>query len=184
MHLRRNSYSRDRDGNLVGIICPGRIRPNEVAAHVTTEQVLEYNIYMMASVAFELAELSRQTGTVVRITRIIDLDGLSMRHASNNMIRFIRSNLAVAQSHFVEFMAHAIVINAPAAFTIIWKMIKPLLHERTVKKVVITGATYAVSLVPLECACLLARAEIGDGVGRVRSLHCAGGDTQVPQRHL
>lgn len=141
----RNSYSRDRDGNVVGIICPGRIRPNEVAAHVTTEQVLEYNIYVMASVAYQLAELSRETGTVVRITRIIDLDGLSMRHASNNMIRFIRSNLAIAQSHFVEFMAHAIVINAPAAFTMIWKMIKPLLHERTVKKVVITGATFSVS---------------------------------------
>eukprot|EP00474_Spongospora_subterranea_P006993 CRZ07451.1 hypothetical protein [Spongospora subterranea] len=139
-------YSLDRDSNIVGIICPGLALPNEIVAHLSDNDYHKFETYMMVCLSQYIGRLSHARGVVVRMTRIVDLQGLGMKHLSKSMLDTIVASFSVAQSHFVEHMSHIIVINAPAVFNIAWAVIRPVLSERTQKKVIISGSNYQSTL--------------------------------------
>jgi hypothetical protein len=72
---------------------------------------------------------------------IIDLKGVSLRQFAN-AFGFIKRTSAIAQNYYPEMMGKMFVINAPMMFTSVWGMVKPLLDEVTVKKIVILGSNY------------------------------------------
>ncbi|CEO96221.1 hypothetical protein PBRA_004892 [Plasmodiophora brassicae] len=138
-------YSMDLDGNPVDVSCPGMIIPNEFCAHVTVEQMEAFQVHLVANLSQWLGARSHERGVVVRMTRIIDIQGLSMKHLTT-LLPTLRRSMAVAQANFVEHMARAIVINAPSMFNYIWAIVKPLLNERTQQKVIIVGSDYRATL--------------------------------------
>lgn len=76
---------------------------------------------------------------------ILDLKGVSLRQFAN-AFGFIKRTSAIAQNYYPEMMGKMYVINAPMMFTSVWGMIKPLLDEVTVKKIVILGSNYQSTL--------------------------------------
>ncbi|KAF9297424.1 cytosolic factor, phosphatidylinositol/phosphatidylcholine transfer protein [Linnemannia elongata] len=76
---------------------------------------------------------------------ILDLKGVSLRQFAN-AFGFIKRTSAIAQNYYPEMMGKMYVINAPMMFTSVWGMVKPLLDEVTVKKIVILGSNYQSTL--------------------------------------
>ncbi|KAG0276885.1 cytosolic factor, phosphatidylinositol/phosphatidylcholine transfer protein [Linnemannia exigua] len=76
---------------------------------------------------------------------ILDLKGVSLRQFAN-AFGFIKRTSAIAQNYYPEMMGKMYVINAPMMFTSVWGMVKPLLDEVTVKKIVILGSSYQSTL--------------------------------------
>ncbi|KAG0375386.1 MAG: CRAL-TRIO domain-containing protein [Linnemannia gamsii] len=76
---------------------------------------------------------------------ILDLKGVSLRQFAN-AFGFIKRTSAIAQNYYPEMMGKMYVINAPMMFTSVWGMIKPLLDEVTVSKIVILGSNYKAAL--------------------------------------
>ena len=76
---------------------------------------------------------------------ILDLKGVSLRQFAN-AFGFIKRTSAIAQNYYPEMMGKMYVINAPMMFTSVWGMVKPLLDEVTVKKIVILGSNYQATL--------------------------------------
>ncbi|KAF9162999.1 cytosolic factor, phosphatidylinositol/phosphatidylcholine transfer protein [Actinomortierella ambigua] len=76
---------------------------------------------------------------------ILDLKGVSLRQFAN-AFGFIKRTSAIAQNYYPEMMGKMYVINAPMMFTSVWGMVKPLLDEVTVSKIVILGSNYQAAL--------------------------------------
>ncbi|KAG0227026.1 cytosolic factor, phosphatidylinositol/phosphatidylcholine transfer protein [Actinomortierella wolfii] len=76
---------------------------------------------------------------------ILDLKGVSLRQFAN-AFGFIKRTSAIAQNYYPEMMGKMYVINAPMMFTSVWGMVKPLLDEVTVSKIVILGSNYQATL--------------------------------------
>ncbi|KAF9581492.1 cytosolic factor, phosphatidylinositol/phosphatidylcholine transfer protein [Lunasporangiospora selenospora] len=76
---------------------------------------------------------------------ILDLKDVSLRQFAN-AFGFIKRTSAIAQNYYPEMMGKMYVINAPMMFTSVWGMVKPLLDEVTVKKIVILGSDYKKTL--------------------------------------
>ncbi|KAF9115380.1 cytosolic factor, phosphatidylinositol/phosphatidylcholine transfer protein [Mortierella sp. AM989] len=89
---------------------------------------------------------SRKAGHhIEQCCTILDLKGVSLRQFAN-AFGFIKRTSAIAQNYYPEMMGKMYVINAPMMFTSVWGMVKPLLDEVTVKKIVILGSNYQSTL--------------------------------------
>lgn len=50
-------------------------------------------------------------------------------------LEFIRKTISIANQHYPERAYVVFIVNAPSWFSWVWRMMKPLVHENTQKKV-------------------------------------------------
>jgi hypothetical protein len=70
---------------------------------------------------------------------IADLEGFSMANFSLSQMKLA---IGILQNHYPERLGMIFVINAPFVFTAAWRLIQPLLDERTRNKIDILGSDY------------------------------------------
>ena len=70
---------------------------------------------------------------------IIDLEGFSLANFSLSQMKVA---IGILQNHYPERLGRIFVINAPFVFTAAWRMVQPLLDERTKNKIDILGKNY------------------------------------------
>lgn len=66
---------------------------------------------------------------------------------------YLKEMTNVTSHNYPETMHRSFVINVPAIFTTLWAMAKPIMHPRTVKKVMICKGDYQEKLyaeIPIE----------------------------------
>ncbi|SPQ98741.1 unnamed protein product (mitochondrion) [Plasmodiophora brassicae] len=80
---------------------------------------------------------------------ILDMDGLSMSHASSAVYAYIKGCAEIDQSYYPEILSRMFIVNAPAVFSVVWKMIKPWLDEKTQSKISISRKSDAESILEL-----------------------------------
>ena len=80
---------------------------------------------------------SARTGEMQRATSIVDATGVSLSHASN--VRIIKAVSKIGTSYYPELMRRVYIINAPWAFSAVWKLVAPFLPEQTRKKISISS---------------------------------------------
>ncbi|CUV06571.1 unnamed protein product [Cryptosporidium hominis] len=66
---------------------------------------------------------------------IIDMSGFNMGKFDGNCRKVIKELVSISQNYYPELLGKMIVINAPSIFGIIWNFLKPLIDERTAKKI-------------------------------------------------
>ncbi|KAF8976866.1 cytosolic factor, phosphatidylinositol/phosphatidylcholine transfer protein [Entomortierella lignicola] len=109
---------------------------------MTKQHVLSYE-YLISD---RMPACTRKAGHhIEQCCTILDLKGVSLRQFAN-AFGFIKRTSAIAQNYYPEMMGKMYVINAPMMFTSVWGMVKPLLDEVTVKKIVILGSNYKSTL--------------------------------------
>ncbi|KAF9995527.1 cytosolic factor, phosphatidylinositol/phosphatidylcholine transfer protein, partial [Entomortierella chlamydospora] len=109
---------------------------------MTKQHVLSYEVL----ITDRMPACSRKAGHhIEQCCTILDLKGVSLRQFAN-AFGFIKRTSAIAQNYYPEMMGKMYVINAPMMFTSVWGMVKPLLDEVTVKKIVILGSNYQSTL--------------------------------------
>lgn len=60
---------------------------------------------------------------------------MNMAVFAGETLEFIRKTISVANQHYPERACVVFVVNAPSWFSWVWRMMKPLVHENTQKKV-------------------------------------------------
>jgi hypothetical protein len=70
---------------------------------------------------------------------IVDLDGFSM---SNFSLAQMKIAIGILQNHYPERLGGILIISAPFIFTAAWRLLQPLLDERTRNKINILGSDY------------------------------------------
>jgi 23S rRNA A2030 N6-methylase RlmJ len=83
----------------------------------------------------QLNRLSKQHDRLVGSVKIMDLDGLSSKHLTNTGRNYLTAAIHISQAHYPEMLNKLIIINTPWVFNMIWAIVKPWLHERTLAKV-------------------------------------------------
>ena len=61
-------------------------------------------------------------------------------------VEFLKNASRTMQNYYVERCRLVFIINAPFFFGFIWRVISPLLHEKTRKKVKILGTDYKAAM--------------------------------------
>ena len=62
-------------------------------------------------------------------------------------VELTKSLVVLDESYYPESMEKLFIINAPWIFNATWKLLKPLISERTLAKITICGADYYEKLV-------------------------------------
>lgn len=92
-------------------------------------------------VAFTSVRLaSARTGTLQRATTVVDAAGASMSMLSH--LRVIKTVAKIGTSYYPEIMKRVIIVNAPWAAAMAWRVLAPFLPEQTRKKVSIVSKNF------------------------------------------
>ncbi|KAH9258984.1 hypothetical protein BASA81_002604 [Batrachochytrium salamandrivorans] len=116
-----------------------------VLARAYNPRLVEDTIQIVYFFVFYIDEICRRTEQAGQETffGIFDLEGFSLANFSFPQISLA---ISILQNHYPERLGGVFVINAPWAFTAVWRMIRPLLDERTRNKVNILGSNYLEAL--------------------------------------
>ena len=66
---------------------------------------------------------------------VLDIEGVNMGDLTGDKLEHLKKSVSAANQHYPERSFVIFVVNAPMWFSFIWKLIKPLVHENTQKKV-------------------------------------------------
>lgn len=107
-----------------------------ILAQVDLKQVNQYfaweqEIHMAIS-----KEASERTGFIVETTlNVLDLEGMRLAQVTNDFLTLVRMSADVGKIHYPETLGKLYIINAPGAFSFVWRMIKPWLDPDVVAKI-------------------------------------------------
>uniref|UniRef100_A0A7S2U9B8 CRAL-TRIO domain-containing protein n=1 Tax=Attheya septentrionalis TaxID=420275 RepID=A0A7S2U9B8_9STRA len=77
------------------------------------------------------------TSETARSTYVIDLQGIKLMDFAGEVIDFVKKASKFTGQHYPEKAGYVMVINVPAWFKLIWKVVKPMVDEATLKKIYI-----------------------------------------------
>uniref|UniRef100_A0A8C9UN89 SEC14 like lipid binding 6 n=1 Tax=Spermophilus dauricus TaxID=99837 RepID=A0A8C9UN89_SPEDA len=76
---------------------------------------------------------------VEKITAIVDLEGLSLRHLWKPGVEFAQEFLSALEANYPEILKHIIIVRSPSLFAVAFNLIKSYMSKETCRKVVILG---------------------------------------------
>eukprot|EP00475_Leptophrys_vorax_P014793 TRINITY_DN21057_c0_g1_i1.p1 TRINITY_DN21057_c0_g1~~TRINITY_DN21057_c0_g1_i1.p1 ORF type:complete len:390 (-),score=109.69 TRINITY_DN21057_c0_g1_i1:30-1058(-) len=146
------SYGFTKDGSPLSIDRAGMIDPQLLVDTCTLEELELHTLYHLENKMHLLNELSRKTGKLVLGCKILDLTGLGLKHAHTTALGYMRQMSHSGQANYPEMLDKMIIVNAPTVFTVIWGLVKHMLHARNQSKILVLGANYQEELNKLVAA--------------------------------
>ena len=117
---------------------PGKINLAALKdAGVSIAELLRYNIFVNE---FQWNVLGREPKESQKCVTIIDMEGCGLSQAKGEVIEFIKAVSAYRGAHYPERCDHIFIINAPAWFSWLWKMLTPFIDARTRSRAHIVAA--------------------------------------------
>lgn len=140
---------RDGQGRVVVLERIGAIPAKEFCAHFTAEAVVEQSVYNREAAMALNRKVSHEEGRLLqRITPLVDLKGFGWAHLSRDFIHRTRVLIKSLINAYPDSTCGFFVINTPSLFSVLWKVLRPLLDEETAAMVHVLGgpAKYAPAL--------------------------------------
>lgn len=135
-------YTEDKHGNPVSFVQVQRLDPAAFTGNISLEMFSEIGQYIIARNIARFTKFTNERNTLVRGVRIIDLQGLGLKHISPEMVKYIKTVVSPAQKNVPEHLFKCYIINAPTVFTAGWAVFKSFLEQRTQNKIKIMGTNY------------------------------------------
>ncbi|EZG68111.1 CRAL/TRIO domain protein [Gregarina niphandrodes] len=131
-------YGCDREGRPVYYDRIGKMKSKEILQQFNKEDMVKYWINGYENLMrVVLPACSLQQGRrIYQGVTVLDMEGTSMGEFTRSR-ELLNMLLSVGQYHYPECMARTYIIRSTWTFRAIWKLVKPLLAEDTVKKVTI-----------------------------------------------
>jgi len=123
--------SKSREGVYAWYERPGEIEVEQLGArNIHVNDMLRHWLYCTEFLYKHFA-----SGHLDKCLSVIDMAGLSLSDVKGEALEFVRKTVSYANQHYPE-RAHTIfLVNVPSWFSWTYKMLKPLIHENTQKKV-------------------------------------------------
>jgi hypothetical protein len=74
-----------------------------------------------------------------KVVTVMDIKGVGIYDLMGDALDFIKLASSRIQLHYPERCSKMFIINAPMLFNILWRVISPMIHENTRKKITILG---------------------------------------------
>ncbi|KAJ1800811.1 hypothetical protein LPJ59_000802 [Coemansia sp. RSA 2399] len=135
-------HKRDKEGHPIYIERVGLINLKSLFNTCTSTEIFEFHLdmqeFLNRSVFKECSQLAGKD--IHRQVVILDMDGLSIGMATHlQAINMLREILSKDQLRYPEYMHRTFIVNAPAIFLTLWKLIKAWLDPRAISKIHILG---------------------------------------------
>mmetsp|Transcript_20086 Transcript_20086/g.33166 ORF Transcript_20086/g.33166 Transcript_20086/m.33166 type:complete len:414 (-) Transcript_20086:50-1291(-) len=134
---------RSYGGHLVHLEVVNRTDPTCLIEAVPGDKILEHHIAMFETRSKLLDELSLENGRWIQTMQVRDLSKFGIEviaHAQAMIV--LQSIVKTGNGNYPETCKKAIFVNTPASFHALWKVINPLLREKTRKKVIFMKDDY------------------------------------------
>jgi hypothetical protein len=126
-----------KNGCPVNYFCATKIHVEGLLSMVSMEQI-QYNAWYTCRHVFPamIAKAQAKNPNFVRFESIsvIDLEGLGSNQASNEAMEIMKQASTVGD-FFPETMHATLILNAPAWFSVTWRIIRTFLDPRTARKI-------------------------------------------------
>ncbi|XP_050715606.1 SEC14-like protein 2 [Eriocheir sinensis] len=131
----------DNKGCPVWIIPYGGCDMRGLLSSVKKTDYIRYTLRVLEASRRDMAEQTQKLGRPInQQCCIFDLDNFSLKHVTwKPAMDVILELVQLYEANYPEFLKCAYVINAPKVFTMAYALIKPFLHEVTLKKIKIFG---------------------------------------------
>jgi len=129
--------SRGKQGHVVYYERPGEFQAAQLAARgVGTDELVRHYIF---NTEYQWQVLCNGDETAKSIA-VLDAAGVKMSDLAGDNLNFIKRTISIANQHYPERSFVIYIVNAPFFFSMAWRLVKPLVHENTQKKVkILTG---------------------------------------------
>ncbi|CDJ26850.1 At4g36490/C7A10_870, related [Eimeria mitis] len=136
----------DKQGNIISIERPGLLDVNGLFSAVSEEEflgwhsdILEFRCMLLDVWVWDelvrMSMLSRKFNRMVRVTAVVDLQGLSTRILNRRALNLLRRTISSASENYPESIGTMYFINTPRTFSTLWSAIRGWLRERTINKI-------------------------------------------------
>lgn len=144
-HILKKAYpqyyhKRDNEGRPVVIESIPSLKKTVKDIHdagISMDQVLLHSAFV-TEYLWQVIDSSELPGG--KMTRIIDVQGVSIFDLSTEVLRFLREVGDMYGVNYPERQHKIFVINVPAYFSVLWKLVRPLVRPITVEKTQILQA--------------------------------------------
>lgn len=133
--------SHDREGNPVHYMRFGRFDLRGLFQAAKKSDMLKFFAKTIELIQKDCEEQTKKLGRYIgKLFVLIDMDGFSLHQfLYKPAFDLLSQSLVLMDSNYPELLRRVMIINAPAAFSVGYTLIKPFLHERTVQKIQIYG---------------------------------------------
>jgi len=141
-YLPVGQLGRDRYGGQVLLIPHGLTDTRGLIKSLTPEEHMNHMIKLCESQQKTMLKDSELLGKpVYQQTVIFDMEGFSYKDFTwKPALDLVLQQVQMYDANYPEMLRCAFVINAPRVFTLAFALLKPFLHEATVRKVRLFGA--------------------------------------------
>lgn len=80
---------------------------------------------------------------MARCISVIDMENVALSDLAGDKLEFLRKSVAAANAHYPERSFMILIINVPYWFSIVWGIVKPYIHERTLKRMRVLNKSQA-----------------------------------------
>ncbi|CAL4135455.1 unnamed protein product [Meganyctiphanes norvegica] len=131
----------DKAGRPVWIIPFGGCDMYGLLMSVSKKNYMKYTFQTLEMARADMKKQSELLGCpVTQQTTIFDMENFSLKNVTwKPALDVVLQIVQMYEANYPEFLHCAYVINAPAIFTAAYAMIRPFLHEVTMKKICIYG---------------------------------------------
>lgn len=133
---------RGRDGHVVFYERPGDFENAQLASRgVNTDHLIRHWLF---TTEYQWNVLCNGDDLAKGIA-VIDIGNVKMGDLAGDNLSFLKKTIAFANQHYPERSHVIFIINAPFFFSMLWRVVKPLVHENTQKKVRILSSKETLS---------------------------------------
>jgi len=132
----------DKQGQPISIVRVGMVKLETLLRLVSLEELKEWFCHDIEKERLTLDDYTHKTGKLMRKCEIYDLNGLGLAHLNAQGLSYLKEIVMMGTSNYPESLGNMYIINAPWAFHLVWKTVRPWLKESTQAKIQILGADY------------------------------------------
>ncbi|KAI8638717.1 CRAL-TRIO domain-containing protein [Parasitella parasitica] len=134
----------DKDGHPILIDRTGYHNTKEMGSNVTAAEITNYQIaaneFLNRVIMPEGCE--RAARPIHSETIIFDCTNMSLWQFHMSAMYHFKAIAEIVQHYYPETLNRLFIVNAPSAFVVMFKVIKPWLNQRTLAKVHVLGSNY------------------------------------------
>ena len=71
---------------------------------------------------------------MARCISVVDMENIALSDLAGDKLEFLRKSVAAANAHYPERSFMIMIINVPYWFSLVWNIVKPYIHEKTLKR--------------------------------------------------
>lgn len=123
---------RGRQGHAIFYERPGEFQASQLAARgVKTDDLVRHWLF---TTEYQWNVLCGNDETAKSIA-VIDIEHIKMGDLAGENLTFLKKTIGIANAHYPERSYVIFIVNAPMFFSMLWRIVRPMVDENTQKKI-------------------------------------------------